>query len=162
MVVGEDKLETSHDQFLFFLEHFYPRVAKQLEKCPDFYKNLLFRYIFYIVQTQSLPMTTMSLMFEKMPKDVQSKICERIVYPQPQELLDELSNVLVERELMRVFHNGECRKLKPTRDEILAEMLKIPGFMEKFMDKNEKNKERDARTIVAQQEHKRHLREKFV
>ena len=107
-------------------------------------------------------MTTLSLMFEKMPTDVQSKICERIVYPQPQELLDELSNVLVERELMRVFHNGECRKLKPTRDEIFTEMLKIPGFMEKFMDKNKKNKERDDRAIVAQQEHKRRLREKFV
>ena len=107
-------------------------------------------------------MTTMSLMFEKMPTDVQSKICERIVYPQPQELLDELSNVLVERELMRVFHNGECRKLKPTRDEIFTEMLKIPGFMEKFMDNNEKNKEHDAQAIKAREEHKRHLREKFV
>lgn len=101
-------------------------------------------------------------MFEKMPTDVQSKICERIVYPQPQELLDELSNVCTLRELMRVFHNGECRKLKPTRDEIFTEMLKIPGFMEKFMDKNEKNKERDNRAIMAQQEHKRRLREKFV
>jgi len=52
--------------------------------------------------------------------------------------------------------------LKPTRDEIFTEMLKIPGFMEKFMDKNKKNKERDARAIMAQQEHKRRLREKFV
>ena len=112
--------------------------------------------------TQSLPMTTMSLMFEKMPTDVQYKICERIVYPQPQELLDELSNVLVDRELMRVFNKGECRKLKPTRDEILTEMLKIQGFMEKFMEKNEKNKESDARDIAVQQEHKRRLREKFV
>ena len=106
--------------------------------------------------------TTMSRMFEQMPRDIQTKVCEKIVYPQPQELLDELANVLVERELMRVFRNGECHKLKPTRDEILAEMLKIPGFMEKFMKKNENNKERDARAIKAQQEHKRRLREKFV
>ena len=106
--------------------------------------------------------TTKMQLFEQMPTDVQIKICEKIVYPQPQELLDELTNVLVERELMRVFHNGECRKLKPTRDEILAEMLKIPGFMEKFIEKNEKFKERDARAIKAQQEHKRFLREKFV
>jgi hypothetical protein len=33
VVVGEDKLETSHGQFLLFLEHFYSRVAKkQLDK----------------------------------------------------------------------------------------------------------------------------------
>jgi len=61
-----------------------------------------------------------------------------------------------------VFHKGECRKLKPTKDDILTEMLKIPGFMEKFMENNEKNKERDARTMNAQQERKRYLREKFV
>jgi hypothetical protein len=39
VVVYEDKLETSRGQFLLFLEHFYSRVAKQLDKCPDFYKK---------------------------------------------------------------------------------------------------------------------------
>lgn len=106
--------------------------------------------------------TIMSQMFEQMPYDIQAEVCEKIVYPQPQELLDELTNVLFERELMRVLHKGECQKLKPTRDDILAEMLKIPGFMEKFMEKNENNKERDARDLKAQQEHKMRLRKKFV
>jgi len=106
--------------------------------------------------------TTMLQLFEQMPSDVQKKICEKIVYPQPKELLDELTQVLVDRELMRVFHKGECRKLKPTRDDILKEMLKVPGFMEKFMENNEKKKESDARAINAQREHKRYLREKFV
>lgn len=104
----------------------------------------------------------MQQMFETMPLDLQLKVCEKIVYPQPQELIDELTSVLVNRELMRPFHQGECPKLKPTPEDVQSEMLKIPGFVEIFVEQNKVNRESDLKTISENNKRRQALRKKFA
>jgi hypothetical protein len=104
----------------------------------------------------------MQKMFETMPLDLQLKVCEKIVYPQSQELIDELTSVLVNRELMRLFHRGECPKLKPTFKDVQSEMLKIPGFVEIFVEQNNINRESDLKTISDNNKRRQALRAKFV
>ena len=104
----------------------------------------------------------MQQIFETMPLDLQHKICEKIVYPQPKELLDELREVLVNRALMRLFNQGKCPKLIPVMSDVHAEMRKIPGFVEKFAEQNEANRENDARVLNQENERKLAIRSKFV
>ena len=104
----------------------------------------------------------MQKMFETIPIDLQLKVCEKIVYPQPRELIDELTSVLVNRELMRLFHQGECPKLMPTPEDVQSEMLKIPGFVERFVEQNNVNRESDLKTMSENNKRRQALRAKFV
>jgi hypothetical protein len=67
-------------------------------------------------------------MFVTIPIDLQLKVCEKIVYHRSQELIDELSSVIVIRELMILFHQGECPMLKPTPEDVQSEILKYPDL----------------------------------
>ena len=81
-----------------------------------------------------MPMTMMQHM-ENMPCDIQDMIYEKILYPQPFELINELKKVIVYREISREFHNGECPSLKPTMKDFISYLEEKPELAKPLMKK---------------------------
>ena len=50
--------------------------------------------------------SNMSLLFDSMPRDIQDKVCEKILYPQPTALLEEIRSTRLNkffRDTLSVF-----------------------------------------------------------
>jgi len=50
----------------------------------------------------------------------------------------------------------------PTPEDVQSEMLKIPGFVERFVEQNNVNRESDLKTMSENNKRRQALRAKFV
>lgn len=96
------------------------------------------------------------------PDDIQYKIYAKIIYPQPKELIDEIKQVSLYREILRHLNNGYSTKLLPTKEDVQNEMLKIPGLMESYVRLCEENKKLDIIRVKKINDEKLRIRNKFA
>lgn len=96
------------------------------------------------------------------PDDIQDKIYSNIIYPQPKELINEIKQVSLHREILRHLNNGYSTKLLPTKEDVQNEMLKIPGLMESYVKLCEENKKSDMIRVKKINEEKARIRNKFA
>lgn len=96
------------------------------------------------------------------PDDIRDKIYSKIIYPQPKELINEIKQVSLHREILRHLNNGYSTKLLPTKEDVQNEMLKIPGLMESYVRLCEENKESDMIRVKKINEEKARIRNKFA
>lgn len=96
------------------------------------------------------------------PDDIQDKIYSKIIYPQPKELINEIKQVSLHREILRHLNNGYSTKLLPTKEDVQNEMLKIPGLMESYVKLCEENKKSDMIRVKKINEEKARIRNKFA
>lgn len=99
---------------------------------------------------------------KSLPDDIQDKIYSKIIYPQPQALLDEIRELSLNREIMRHLNNGYSKKLLPTKEDVQKEMLKIPGLMESYIRLCEENKDSDKKKVKNINEENARIRNKLV
>ncbi len=68
-----------------------------------------------------------SLLFDSMPQDIQDKVCEKIIYPQPSALLEEIRETRLShlfRDTLRILGEKSANKVGLTLQETKSVLIR--------------------------------------